>query len=90
MIVTEKEAAQKWCPFARVITTVDGEPTIDACNRVCEIETVNGIAAGVNRIGPANCVGSACMAWKFTTYTEKSNGGAKLGYCALAGRAFPK
>ncbi len=60
MMLTEKEARKKWCPFAR---TIDGYPG-DGAN-------VQGYAASANRGMPdktmasLNCAASDCMAWRW-------------------------
>lgn len=102
MIVTEKEAATKWCPHARTIgfhpmgtlvvrnrTTAVSDPTVDQQTREAP---------------PAcRCIGSRCMAWRWDYSTHKPNvvrvttrkvgepafedvGAATSGYCGLAGK----
>jgi hypothetical protein len=85
--MTEDEARQKWCPFARIAkfvrNTETGEPT--------------GVVASGNRFlaadGPlsdAPCIASQCMAWRWNAIVApgvEGVAGVKLdvGYCGLAG-----
>jgi hypothetical protein len=68
--MTEEEAMECWCPFARVQQwSVDTEPTVTAAaNRDDE-------GSGLLQ---ALCLGSGCMAWRWDSKTT--------GYCGLAGR----
>jgi hypothetical protein len=50
---TEKDAAEKWCPFSRVF--INGNAGI---NRFNNEHTPAG----------AECIGSACMAWTWTDH----------------------
>lgn len=81
---TEEEAKKKWCPYARVLGTID--------------QGVSQIAAfSFNRHKEGEpfgqCIGSACMAfrWKARFGTDPNNpeNCAALtpthGYCGLAG-----
>jgi len=56
MICTEKEAAGKWCPQARMTVGTEDSP----------------LPAGVNRSMYGNpitmCIGSACMMWDWQDY----------------------
>lgn len=84
--MTEDEAKTKWCPFARA-QTADTE-TAPAVNRTLQ---------GAPDIG-CHCIGSACMAWRDTTFTDSvytepssSDPGVRYekkpgGYCGLAGK----
>ncbi len=53
MIVTEKQAKGKWCPFARVIHGAGDVPV--PANRFS-----NG-----QRSAASQCIGSACMVWRW-------------------------
>ena len=71
--MTEQEAGDCWCPFARV-PYYGGGPGM-AVNR-----------AGDTLADPAaqyRCIASSCMAWRWTD-TD-----ASLGYCGLAGALQP-
>lgn len=66
--MTEEESRKKWCPFARV------SGTNSSYNR--------GAILGEDT-GQAQCVGSACMAWRWNyIVTEEPT----EGYCGLAGK----
>jgi hypothetical protein len=60
--MTEKEAKQKWCPFARCFA-FDGRATFAMGNRI--IKEGDGFSS--NELNPAGsrCIGSACMAWRW-------------------------
>jgi len=69
---TEKEAKERWCPFARVWSTTSYGYAA-APNRT----------EGGRHIG-SECIGSACMSWR----EDKRFGepGKRPGYCGLAGK----
>lgn len=83
MNVSEKDALDRWCPFARVPHPTD----IRHSSRV----PVNRHANGAVLPG-ARCIASSCMAWKFTNpalnipavhedaYVSDDE---PLGYCGL-------
>lgn len=60
---TEKEAAERWCPFARV----EGE----ASRSVAGNRWDTGGGSEIEKFGPmenpkaARCIGSRCMAWRW-------------------------
>lgn len=74
--MTEEEAKTKWCPFARPVAWGGG-------NR--------GHVSGAD-IEDAQCIGSACMAWRWTSvgmqYEHAGHGGRERGngHCGLAGK----
>lgn len=86
MLLTEKEARNKWCPFTRA--EVDGS-------------VINRTALGYGDDEAWRCIASDCMAWRWTetvyrdpatdeysstkvgSYTEN----LKRGYCGIAGPA---
>ena len=93
-MLTEDDAKTKWSPFARVA--------------LGWAEGVQAVGAAVNRspdwhplATQSNCIGSACMAWRWNmeweSATEEGHGGdlvvrlkrrrgdPKTGYCGLAG-----
>lgn len=79
--MTEEDALTKWCPFARVHsngTVANRDNPEDAL--ITEID-------GVSR-----CLGSACMAWRWSEVMLTQGQhvpmpqGSPEGYCGLAGR----
>jgi hypothetical protein len=68
MILMEKQAKRKWCPFTRVIHSAGDVPV--AANRFS-----NG-----QRSGASQCIGAACMAWRWV------GSAPERGFCGLAGR----
>ncbi len=73
MIVTEEAAEMKWCPFTR--SGMHGTNTSAGLNRPADFIP-----------GTVNCIGSACMAWRWLTDDENQIVG---GYCGLAGKPEP-
>lgn len=73
-MMTEKEAAEKWCPHVR---QSDG-PDVPVFNRGVKGNAHNDHEN--NRGALCNCIGSACMAWRWVW------GDNKKGFCGLAGR----
>ena len=87
MLVTEEEAKERWCPFARAYETVllgDEETWRPA--------TLNRTRSG--RPDPdCSCIASQCMAWRWgpddAALNERMHGRdaqPELGYCGLAGK----
>lgn len=82
MIVTEQEAAQHWCPQARIVRN----ETLNTPNASHDV-----LIGGVNRdaLSPARhdrvfphscrCIASNCMLWRWDD--------AQHGHCGLAGPA---
>ena len=70
--MTEQEALQKWCPFARIPYdySVSDNFTVIPVNRTSTEAPIG------------KCVGSRCMAWRLNLDAE----GNGYGYCGLAGR----
>lgn len=70
--MTEDEAKAKWCPLARVWDIgMDRAPV-----------SFNRVEYGINRLevpDSALCLGSGCMAWRWT--------GKETGFCGIAGSA---
>lgn len=96
MMLTESEAKQRWCPFARV-TNPWNRPGFN------RYEDAGGHQSSTTE---AACIGSACMAWRWAesiggeiVWTEVVNNGTVYakptglkheaptqGYCGLAGK----
>ena len=73
---TEKEASEKWCPFAR---TISRELPV-AGNRV----GAGRVTEALDSPATCRCIGSRCMAWRFGL--GDSADAPRLGYCGLAGK----
>jgi hypothetical protein len=67
--MTENEAREKWCPFARV-SAYDHSPNKDS---------------GGNIRPGAYCIASRCMAWRWDLDTDPPTAEPTEGYCGLAG-----
>lgn len=80
-MLTENEAKQRWCPFARV--TLYPSHDGSAWNR----SVVNSGERQRQEVATL-CIGSACMAWRWATTEEgsKSRESRTHGFCGLAGR----
>lgn len=75
MYLTEEEARQKWCPFARVSASNFPEPGNHASNRD---------AGGSVPSNGSNCLASECMAWRIKRLVGRDEQVA--GYCGLVGK----
>ena len=74
--MTEKKAAECWCPFSRA-----------PANGIHGDVVLNRDSDGTADTGSL-CMGSRCMAWRWTFRNEvggKTHGGPGTGYCGLAG-----
>lgn len=75
MLLSEKEAKTKWCPYA-----------MSAVRRYADSVTVVN-----RRIGSGKpdvdclCITTDCMAWRVVS-VQKDNETVKMGYCGLAGK----
>ena len=94
--MTEDEAKQRWCPFARDMTGQDNGVSMAMAtfNRPFTPDHLATVSCA--------CIGSACMAWRWDntweSATEEGQGGTvvlrlkrlsgepKIGYCGLARR----
>lgn len=96
-MMTEQEAATRWCPFARVARV---ETTNQGASASVVVGGVNRDALGKssNPIASCRCIASACMAWRWL-YDAKPKLDAKgrrtgretvtrseSGYCGIAGK----
>jgi len=83
-LLTEKEAAGRWCPFARV-------PVAFAEGWMQEDQVVGASANRENHYTNDNvqrgsrCIGSLCMAWRTERKPGKISELTGRGYCGLAG-----
>ena len=88
-MMTEDEAKQKWCPFARVSAVQENSVT-PSFNRAAtkEADTMTPAAS--------KCIGSACMAWRWSLTQPPGTGFDAYGrpnprqpdirgFCGLAG-----
>jgi hypothetical protein len=67
--MTEEEAKTKWCPFARLTFSTEG---FAAGNRFDDCAWAEKRAL---------CIGSDCMAWRWSVKDYPGEG----GFCGLAG-----
>ena len=74
-MMTEAQARMCWCPFAR--SAAQGQHTDVVQNRDTDGRPDTG----------CKCLGSACMAWRWTIPPQAAvrDGGDGTGYCGLAG-----
>ena len=88
--MTEDEARQKWCPFARVAMISSSDIECPPCNRLA----IDGVSGLEKNPAGARCIASDCMAWRWHTspaqaveINARGNAGAKAhGVCGLAGK----
>lgn len=74
MIDTQEDAAKKWCPFVRTVSnSVIGNRDNPNDSTLTNFDTAS------------RCIGSACMAWRWSKKSDPRDGDAR-GYCGLAGQ----
>lgn len=95
-MMTEADAKTKWCPFSRPVMPRTEDCGFQAGNR--DYDRTDGAPSGAVAIaGPLNnCIGSACMAWRWHPSLSIDNPGRAAaagqtiketrGYCGLAGK----
>lgn len=89
-VMTEEQAQQKWCPFARVLL-----PVHQAGNRISTFHKALAAKSGSSDVehyaqqeADCNCLGSRCMAWRFVGYRPVASATGQdeaHGFCGLAG-----
>ena len=99
--MTEDEARQKWCPFARVAMISSSDIECPPCNRLA----IDGVSGLEKNPAGARCIASDCMAWRQTATLWLKDGALKPtrvhsdmpiphladqigseGHCGLAGK----
>lgn len=90
--IEESFAHVLWCPFARTALTTENNETVSGApvfNRIQWYPTSeeektphDGVDERVYTVPGTECIGSACMAWRWRNH--KNERGA--GYCGLVGR----
>lgn len=83
--MTEEEAKQCWCPFAKMWSMADNGTASGGWNRhPSEPPTEDGKYSG------SNCIGSKCMVWRWEYDDYRATGGGleqtDSGYCGLAAK----
>ena len=78
-LVTEKEAAEKWCPLTRAVSG----KTADAMFQGSPPANMLNAPDGQHQIGL--CIGSRCMAWRKAGYAIPDG----YGYCGAFGKVEP-
>lgn len=93
-LVTEKEAAEKWCPFAKtqvLQTDTDGTVHGAAVNRTFTPAPSGNMS---ELVAGTLCIGSRCMAWReaFVPVEKRVTqemGVLNYGYCGAFGKIDP-
>lgn len=80
MILTESEAAGKWCRHVRHGFVTPG--LAGTVKWVCAIVGINRSSKGDI---PSSCLGSGCMAWRWADAETPADGGKRRGFCGDAG-----
>lgn len=91
MLLTEKEAQARWCPYGRQVALMGSTKDKDG--------TIVGMPVSFNRQPNGDvpsCLGSLCMAWRWArpnkvreidlTTGELIDDGPRKGYCGAFGR----
>lgn len=78
MILSESDARERWCPFARPVigSTVYAAPE----GRAVDVGD-DGCPTSIGQ----NCIGSRCMMWSWRDAEEAE---PRLGFCGLIGAGF--
>ena len=74
MLLTEKQAREKWCPMARVIKS-NGAAELVAGNQDSEFHALG------------SCFASDCMMWRWRPQLSGKEGFEDKGWCGLAGKS---
>lgn len=94
MLLTEQEAAEKWCPHARVLLPINvvGNKVSRASRELVEkVGDEKERAWIVGQIEDCKCVGSKCSQWRWyeSALVKLSYGNLirenRRGFCGLAG-----
>jgi hypothetical protein len=83
--MTEQEAKQRWCPFARTVEYTGGGGS-QPRNRVADSRDMSVLASTLLGV---QCIGSQCMAWRKTKAPAELNTAMvewRDGYCGLGGK----
>ncbi len=73
MMLREKDAKAKWCPFSRIAVTSDGD----------------GLFTSMPDVKRWECIASRCMAWRWESDRKQLHDSTEpmdTGYCGLAGK----
>lgn len=87
MIVTEIQAKENWCPMVRHVMEA-GPP--GSFNRGQPSDPINNHPANDGSL--CNCIGSACMMWRWYDHENKhyhddpAKKKPRRGFCGMAGR----
>lgn len=70
--MTEDEAKQRWCPFARVVVAVgrwvNAQKPLASGNRLSASVVPDGASReDMTNPGASRCIASACMAWRWSS-----------------------
>lgn len=91
MLVTEKQAKEKWCPEARVHSSGGPVTGIGINAYVVTATKADGSDPVSTKGRLGHCIGSGCMAWRWhdpqTTIDVKQLGRERRGYCGKTGEA---
>ena len=79
--MTEDKAKTKWCPFARVVRIDSRTLFVRSLNSTQDVQSIAGLLDKIND----RCVGSKCMAWRWTDVLSMPQKDRR-GCCGLAGR----
>lgn len=95
-MLTEDEARQKWCPFARTTMYIRGDvPELEkpldvmghAANRVVTDDAAlnASIQEALDGCGGTKCLGSRCMAWRWGSEPREVGTDMKCEHCGGTG-----
>lgn len=82
MLMTETEAATKWCPMARQMLVMNLKDAKIVGARQSALGPVANRWPEGNGFGGTRCIGSGCAMWQWASVSVN---GDQSGYCGLAG-----
>ncbi|WP_331326485.1 hypothetical protein [Methylobacterium fujisawaense] len=97
MLLSEADARDRWCPFARVTRRESLDPRGEAGGIVLAHGTNRDALGRVENPASCRCYASSCMAWRWagwrtswgtvaTAPAMQDRNGPPLGFCGLSGK----
>lgn len=80
--MTEGEAKTKWCPYARIAYHTPSGGIIPINRKIPKFDDAGTRIDGDEAHVDACCIGSQCMAWRWTANATRTN---REGFCGAFG-----
>lgn len=90
-LLTEEEAAEKWCPMGRSISgeMVGSQLAMPKGAVPANVMFVQSRSGEIERHNLADCIGSKCMAWRWKEPPGPRAPDDLRGYCGAFGKVKP-